>query len=160
MKDWEDIQGFEGRYKINKKGEIYSLISNKKLKQTVNGRGYLKVLLYDSNKNTFCRTIHTLVAQTYLNYKINGKQDNVVDHIDNNKLNNHLSNLQVITQTKNIDKDRFRRNLSSKVRGISYYNKLKKWVAQTYIKNKRIYIGSFDTENSAIEALNKFKKMS
>ena len=47
--------------------------------------------------------MHTLVAEAFLNYKRDGKTiTGVVNHIDKNKLNNNIENLEVTTQRKNM----------------------------------------------------------
>jgi hypothetical protein len=46
------------------------------------------------------------MAMTFLNFEYNGSRDFVVDHIDNNPLNNNLKNLQIVSMQINNTKDR------------------------------------------------------
>lgn len=57
--------------------------------------------------------IHQLVAVTFLNHKINGHKS-VIDHVDSNKLNNHVSNLQIVTQFQNLIKGRYHKSKDPK----------------------------------------------
>lgn len=102
MEIWKDIEGFEGIYKINTFGEVYSFIYNKKLKpydsKSRFHKGYLKVRLYKNGKHYEC-TIHRLVACMFIENPEN-KPD--VNHKDGNKLNNYVENLEWCTKSENI----------------------------------------------------------
>lgn len=80
------------RYKIPPIKIIYGII---------NCYGYRVI---KKNKKEY--RIHQLVAATFLNHKIDGFKA-VVDHVDGNKLNNHVSNLQIVTQFQNLIKGRY-----------------------------------------------------
>lgn len=86
------INGFEN-YSINRKGEVFSHITNKFLKPRKDSCGYLFVGL-----NGKCKLIHRLVAETFL-VKIDGL--NYVNHIDENKENNNIKNLEWCTNSYN-----------------------------------------------------------
>ena len=80
-------------YIINENGDIYSLISKRYLKPIKNGRGYLFVGLSNkSGRKKFA--IHRLVAQTFIP---NPNNFPVVNHKDENKLNNCVDNLEWCT---------------------------------------------------------------
>lgn len=99
-----DIFGFEGFYKISKNGDVYSMERNgtvnsqRVLRPTVGTNGYLKVSLR-CNGNRHTRNIHRLLAQTFID---NPKNLPCVNHIDGNKLNNSLSNLEWASYSRNI----------------------------------------------------------
>lgn len=86
---FEDLKDYEGLYKINKNGDIWSIYKNK-LKTPYIDAGYLKILLTKNKIQKNCR-IHRLLAIQYI-----PNPDNLpeIDHIDRNKLNNDLSNLR------------------------------------------------------------------
>jgi hypothetical protein len=113
MEIWKDIEGFVGYYKISNFGNVKSVkriinYSNNKsraynsviIKSHICGRGYNVIrLTKDKLKKTFY--IHQLVAMAFLNHKPNGNTI-VVDHIDNNKNNNDLLNLRLLSNMENI----------------------------------------------------------
>lgn len=86
---YEDIKGYEGFYKINKQGQIWSHFYNKIL-TPINKEGYLYLDLTDKIKRHKCY-IHRLLAIQYIPNPDNLQE---VDHIDRNSLNNDLSNLR------------------------------------------------------------------
>lgn len=98
---WKDIQGYEGLYQISNLGRVKSLKFGKEriMKQTINTWGYPSLTLYDKNK---CKThtIHKLVAQAFIPNPQNLFQ---INHKDENKQNNNVSNLEWCTQKYNIN---------------------------------------------------------
>ena len=85
-----DIKDYEGLYAVTSCGKIYSYKSKKFLKPFDNGKGYLQVILCKDGKQKHYR-VHRLVAQTYLPNPDNLPQ---VNHIDEDKSNNALPNLE------------------------------------------------------------------
>ena len=125
------------------------LRKEKLLKPSIDNCGYKCVGLYIDNKNKVTR-IHSLVAMMFLNYKPDGTSKLVCDHIDNNKLNNRLDNLQLITNRNNSTKDK--KGYTSEYIGVSWSEGRNKWVAQIRINNKQTYLGRFNNELEAAEA--------
>lgn len=74
------------------------------------------------------------------------------DHIDRNELNNCRSNLRPATVQEQIWNRNKAQGTTSKVVGVSYYTKSKKWVAELSYNYKRIFRKYFDTEEEAILA--------
>lgn len=100
---WKDIKGYEGKYQISNTGYVKSLDFNhtgkeKILKNKVNYKGYCFVTLYKENKQYYPR-IHRLVAETFIPNPDNLPQ---VNHIDGNKSNNSVENLEWCTNLENI----------------------------------------------------------
>ena len=153
--EFRSISGYEGLYEVSNFGNVKSLINNKILKPCLGSRGYYMVRVYKDNKgNTM--SIHVLVAMAFLGHKPDGYKI-VVDHIDNNKLNNHVSNLQLISNRENTSKDK--KNGTSKYTGVTWYNASNKWLAQIAINSKKKNLGLFETEDEAHEAYQKALKM-
>lgn len=94
----KDIPGWEGLYACTTTGEIWSYRRQKFLSPSKSKRGYLHIVLY-KNKKRYDYRIHRLVAMTFLDNPENKEQ---VNHIDGNKINNYLSNLEWVTPEENI----------------------------------------------------------
>ena len=94
---WSEINGFNGKYMISDKGRVWSNNYNKELKQIDNGKGYLRVNLCFNSK---CKAIlvYRLVAETFLS---KNSKDQCINHIDENRKNNCLSNLEWCTYKHN-----------------------------------------------------------
>lgn len=99
MYGYVDITGYEGLYAINRQGEIWSYYANKILSQKHTYRGYYCVGLRKKGiARKFC-LVHRLVANTFIPNPEN-KPD--VNHIDCNKLNNYVENLEWCTASENM----------------------------------------------------------
>lgn len=85
-------------YKISTAGSLYSIKRNKLMKPKIDRYGYYSVGLRYSNNRVFT-TIHRLVAKTFIPNPNNKPQ---VNHIDCDKLNNNVSNLEWVTVKENI----------------------------------------------------------
>lgn len=108
---WKEIPNFNGRYSISIYGEVHDTKRNVLINPHLSGvkrRNYPQVTLYRKEgeitaKHT--KRVHSLMAITFLNHTY-GDRKIVVDHIDNNPLNNNLSNLQIITNKENTIKNK------------------------------------------------------
>lgn len=143
---WKDVKDYEGHYKVSNLGRVKSL-KNKGiiLKQNPICKGYMAVCLCKFGKKATKR-VHQLMAVAFLNHNqnFNGL---VVDHIDNDKLNNELSNLQIITHRENSSKDK--KGGTSKYVGVHWSIRHGKWVSQISINNVTIKLGYFEDEIEA-----------
>lgn len=97
---WRDIKGYEGLYQVSNVGQVRSLRSNKILKPRNNGGGYLQVKLCKNGKEKFFY-VHRLVAEAFLP---NEDELPEVDHINNDKTDNRVANLQWISKVENCRK--------------------------------------------------------
>jgi hypothetical protein len=150
---WKDISGYEGYYQVSNLGRVKSLNYNhtkkeKLLHSTENRDMYLRVGLYKNGKPKIKR-VHQLVAESFLNHKICGHKL-VVNHKDFNKQNNHVDNLEIVTQRENANKKHI--NSSSRFVGVSWHKENKKWQVSIWINGKLKYIGSFTSELEASSA--------
>jgi NUMOD4 motif/HNH endonuclease/DNA endonuclease I-HmuI-like, NUMOD-like domain len=83
-------------YMVSEKGEIYSLTTKRYLKPILNDNGYHYVTLCnDGKKNHY---VHTIVANAFLKI-VPGKE--FVNHMDGNKTNNTLKNLEWVNHSEN-----------------------------------------------------------
>ena len=90
------IEGFE-KYEVSNLGKVRNIKSGRMLKPHLNHNGYLKHHLYrhDKQKELF---LHRILATAFIDNP--GKKPQV-NHIDENKLNNDLSNLEWCTVREN-----------------------------------------------------------
>lgn len=99
------IPGYEGRYEIDKQGNIYAMFPFKGLpvgrmvKNRVNPDGYVTTTLAKKGQGKV-RTIHRLLMLTFC--PIENSHEMEVNHIDLNKQNNDLANLEWLTHQENI----------------------------------------------------------
>ena len=148
-----DVVGYEGIYQVSDFGRVKSLARNSEckdrfLKPYLAGKGYpqVKLSLKGRVKNFY---VHSLVAQAFLDFTIGGEL--VIDHLDGNKLNNYVWNLEVVTNRENLS--RFRRDrttLSSQYVGA--YKVGKRWVSKIYVDGKSNHLGTFGSELEAANA--------
>ena len=105
---WKDIEGYEGLYQVSDAGEVRSLdrittgnrnrkINGKVLAKLKTGTGYYRVDLCKNGK-TKRHKVHRLVAKAFIE---NPNNKPFVNHIDNNPLNNNVSNLEWCTASEN-----------------------------------------------------------
>ena len=102
--EWKDIEDFEGAYQISNLGRVKSLggwrgtAKRKEKIRTIHSThdGYAKVRLQHQGKDKTMR-VHRLVAKAFIP---NPKNMDTVNHIDGNKKNNKVSNLEWVDRTE------------------------------------------------------------
>lgn len=160
---WKDVVGYEEYYLVSSTGIVRSkgrwvyklkgkpYYKNPRLMSVCISNGYKSVSLTKNNKTTL-RSVHSIVAEAYLNHIV-CKFSIVVDHIDSDKLNNNVSNLRLITSRHNSSLGH--KNKTSKYTNICWHKINKKWMVSI---NKK-FLGYFNCELSAyIFILNYEKK--
>ena len=83
---------------------------------------------------------------------MNPPEGMVIDHINNNSLNNRRHNLRICTQKQNARSARPSRRASSRFKGVYFHKKTGKWVATIGHNGQTIHLGSFATEIQAAKA--------
>ena len=139
---WKQIKDFN--YEVSNYGNVRN---HKKiiLKPHKRGKGY-KAIRISKDKKRHRYYIHRLVAQAFLDLDITNIKIKV-DHIDNDKTNNRLENLQLLTHRENGCKSL--KYGTSKYVGVCKSGK--KWRSMI-VTDKQISLGSFDTEEEAHQA--------
>lgn len=151
---WKEIPKCEGIYMASDLGRLKSLprryinkgnIAHRKgniLKGYINSQGYrcVNIVFY---KNI---SVHLLVSFAFHNHKRCG-YDFVVDHLDDNKLNNCADNLKIVTSRENTM--RGHKNTSSKYTGVSLCKRSNRFFTIITIKRKQIALGYQKLEEDA-----------
>jgi hypothetical protein len=163
METWKDIIGYEGLYQVSNMGNVKSLSriidrgslpsrlqKEKLMKKTVNKQGYHVVNL-SKDKRQKLHSVHFLVASCFLGDR-NGLDTN---HIDRNKSNNCLSNLEYVSRRENTCHGKSRKHSFP---GITFRSRIKKWTANPVFNGKIIELGSFDNQDDAISCIKNFYK--
>lgn len=146
------INNFKGKkisnfpnYLISKQGQVYSTKTNKIRKIEINNNGYCRIRLMDIANKDKKFYVHRLVAEAYIP---NPNNYNQVNHIDFNKHNNNVENLEWCNETMNMLHNAHNKPENSrkviqcdpldKTKIIGIYNSIKEASIKTKINNTSI----------------------
>lgn len=155
---WLPVVGYEGYYEVSSFGNVKRLkryltektgkvrvIQEKICKKHIDDVGYLFVNLM--NDGSF--RVHKLVAMAFLNHSPAG-HNLVIDHIDDDKLNNNVSNLRIISHRENISKGFRKKKKYSQHTGVYWHKTHSKWYSSIYIDGRLLNSKNFNTEQEAL----------
>lgn len=106
--EWKDIPNFEGYYQANKNGEIrsvtrrvkkhngYKMVYGRVLKPT---QQRYQIVRFSKDGVVSAHLVHRIIAETFFRKM---RADEVVNHLDGNKHNNTVANLEICSQKQNI----------------------------------------------------------
>ena len=138
LKDYTEIKDYP-KYLINPRGDIYIKSEYRLMAKNVNTSGYYKVHLTNEN-GAKQNVLHRLIA---LNFIPNPRNYQVINHIDGNRLNNDVSNLEWCSYAYNSQTE----NTTIKFSQIKY----KKWYSVVDYENGKYTSKYFKTEQEAID---------
>lgn len=146
------VPGYEGHYEVDSLGNVFSLKRGrrKQMKASGSSRGYLQAQLFSQGKFKTIQ-VHVLVAMAFLDHVPCGHEIEV-DHIDQNRMNNRLSNLRTVVQPLNALNRKVQERNQSGVTGVIWSKWAKRWIASIRVDWKLIYLGCFSDVNVAIDA--------
>lgn len=98
----KDVKGYESYLRISDDGKVWRKANNKEVKAYDNGYGYLIVSINYKGKHKNLK-IHRMVAETFIP-KHYSEEKLEVNHIDHDKYNNHVENLEWVTRKENMRK--------------------------------------------------------
>lgn len=116
--EWRPVVGYEGIYDVSTHGRVRRVEDARRggwkagriMQAGVTKLGYLYVNLFDGvHPNGKKSYVHVLVAAAHIGPKPIGKE---VNHIDRDKTNNHVSNLEYKTHLENMEHSRLDRVLA------------------------------------------------
>lgn len=173
---WKDVVDYENVYEVSNLGNVrrhlkatyHKTKAGNITSQRLNKLGYSIVCLSYKNKSQL-KTVHQLVAAAFLP---NFKYGDIVNHIDGNKQNNRVDNLEKSTPSKN-NQHAYQTGLKpvngkrTTYKGVSvgYKRRQRKdgswWVGTYYIakitiNSKKIYIGQSPSELEAAKMYDKY----
>jgi hypothetical protein len=150
MEIYKDVISYEGIYKVSNLGNVktFRYKNERQMKLSKDKDGYLQLGL---SKDGLVKTVkvHQLVAESFLNHKRCGLKL-VVNHIDFNKANNKVENLEIVTARENSNRKHIKS--SSKYTGVTWDKNRGKWISQIFIENKKKFLGRFENELEASKA--------
>ena len=154
MEIWKEIENLNGKYLISNYGNVKSLHTNIILKPGFNN-GYAMVRL-----NLKMYYVHRLVATYFINNNGNKKQ---VNHLDLNKSNNHIDNLELSSPKENtlhywdlVKKNiipinrKYYTRVKNNLSGISFYKPYNKWRLRININGQYKFLGYYATKEEAL----------
>lgn len=137
-----------------RRGFLYKL--PEKIMKPYNGFGDYLVIQLKNENHIKSFLIHRLVAKAFIK---NPRNLEYVNHVDNDKFNNHVLNLEWVTKRENAcHATKLHSTFSSKFTGVAFHQKSKKWYASIRYGGKSRSLGYYDTEQIAYDARCKFEK--
>ena len=146
---WLSIDGYKN-YEVSWFGRVRNAKTERVLKPCISGSGYMVVGLC-KNKKAKTHNVHKLVAREWVE---NPLEKRCVDHIDNDRTNNHHENLRWAIHAENGWSQKIRTNVSSIYKGVSIHKQTKKWQVTIASSGKQKHLGLFASEREAAEAYN------
>lgn len=155
QEEWRDISEYEGLYQVSNLGRIKGLKRNvvrtngviysakeRILKLCKSTNNYSIVMLSKAGTSK-TKQVHQLVTFAFLKY-IPHSINAVVNHIDYNRANNFLNNLEIISQRENTNRKHLKS--SSQYTGVCWDKTNKSWKSSIRINGKVKHLGSFKDE--------------
>jgi hypothetical protein len=108
MEIWKGVVGYEGFYQVSNLGNVKRVgsfrgvnkayLNDYYLKPKDNGKGYLRIKLTVNNKSKRVM-LHRIIAEAFIN---NPKNKKVINHINCDKKDNRIENLEWCSQSENV----------------------------------------------------------
>ncbi len=109
-------------------------------------RFYAKTNIYYRDRKKELLGMHRLI--------LGAKDDEHVDHINNNGLDNRKCNLRICTNQQNHFNMKPQEDCASQYKGVCWCKRRKRWYARIKLNYKNKWLGYFDNEADAAKAYN------
>lgn len=147
---WKPIIGYEGLFEVSNLGRVKNSRFNKLKKARIRS-GYYSVTLFKNGKLKSV-SVHRIMAESFL-----ADKKECVNHIDGNKLNNNLNNLEWVSYRENsVHRDLNRKTKTGESNIILHSNSFQVRVRH---EKKYVQLGSYRKIEDAIMARNNFYKL-
>ena len=134
MEEWKEIPGYEGLYEVSNIGNVRR-VSDLMVLKFSDLKGYCRVRLRKDGKRKMY-LVHRLVAQAFIPNPLNLPQ---VNHIDENKKNNNIDNLEWCDQTyNNLYGTRLERIRQTRLENGSYTGLTRQEYKKEYMRKYRV----------------------
>lgn len=155
MEIYKPLINYDYIYAVSNYGNLKNIKNNKIKTKRINTNGYYYVSL-SKNGKSIVKSLHGLIAKTFLDKKI---EDKLIDHIDGNKLNNRIENLRYTNYSDNTKNAYLNnKNLSKKLRKVFKFNENYKLV-KIYNSLSECRKDNNFKYNSKINNLSKYKNL-
>jgi hypothetical protein len=147
MEKWKQPEGLS-KYRVSNKGRVKSFFFSEEgriLKQVEDNNGYLRISLTNDNRERKTYKVHRLVGKAFIPNPYNKPE---INHIDCNKKNNKVENLEWVTSKENM-RHAYNEGLLYTPQGIEKENSI-----PIVISNKLRDIASYGTKVSMVNDLN------
>ena len=155
---WKPVVGFESLYEVASSGLIRNM-RGKTLKTHMQNSGYLQITLYGTSRVKQKMLVHRVVAEAFIPNVTNKP---LVNHIDGDKTNNAISNLEWCTYTENLTHARslglnsyniptlgLKIGKSSKYYGVTFVKSVNRWQSSIRHEGRNWHQKRFKTEEEA-----------
>lgn len=149
---WLDVVGFEGLYLISNLGRVKSIRMDKILTPKLCGareNNLYETVVFCLNSKRIRLKVHRLEAIAFIP---NPNRCKCVNHKDNNKLNNILSNLEWVYGRENVTHSV--KSKASKYTGVYWHSRDQTWFSSIAHNGRQIHCGEHRTE---VDAANAYK---
>jgi hypothetical protein len=121
---------------------------------TLGGRGYIDIGI-DGKRYKAHRLAWLYIYGEFPSNKLQ------IDHIDGSRTNNNIANLRIVTASQNLQniKSAKSHNITSKILGVSWYKRDKKWQVEISINKKKLYLGRYSNLEEAKSVYLSAKKL-
>ena len=123
VETYKKIEGFEN-YSVSDFGNVRNDKTGRILKPALHD-GYFRIRLRN-DKKAYALFVHRLVL---LAFQPNPRKEDQVDHIDNDRINNNITNLRWASIKQNAQNRTKRSDNTSGSKGVSWRKNTQKWQA-------------------------------